>query len=251
MLKTATGLIDFAKSKIGTPYIYGAKGQILSRSQIQSLQNQYGKSYIWDSDLNKAGKVAVDCSGLISWYTGIIRGSTAYKSSALQMIPITTRSESNRGWAVWRQGHIGIYLGNNQYIAADGSAYGVRIAMLNQNNFTHLLKLSDIEYEEGMNKDFSLYGEQKTTVDRESVMNPGTYMLVTNLNVRSGAGINFPKKNKTQLSMNGQQCSNAAGTLLAGTLVTVKNVITNGSNIWGKIPSGYICLKEGNHLYVR
>lgn len=46
-------------------------------------------------------------------------------------------------------GHIGIYLGNDQYIAADGSAYGVRIANLSQNGFTHLLKLCDIDYGQG------------------------------------------------------------------------------------------------------
>ena len=46
-------------------------------------------------------------------------------------------------------GHIGVYLGNDTYIAADGSAYGVRIAKLSQNRFTHLLKLCDIDYGEG------------------------------------------------------------------------------------------------------
>lgn len=30
MSKTAAGLIAFAKSKIGTPYVYGAKGAVMS-----------------------------------------------------------------------------------------------------------------------------------------------------------------------------------------------------------------------------
>lgn len=150
MSKTAQGLIDFAKSKVGTPYIYGAKGEVMTYAKIKQLQDMYGKQLVWDSDFSKAGQVCVDCSGLISWYTGIIRGSSQYKSTAVSVISISQRTNAHIGWAVWMQGHIGIYLGNDTYIAADGSAYGVRIAKLSQNNFTHLLKLCDIDYSQGV-----------------------------------------------------------------------------------------------------
>lgn len=149
MSKTAQGLIEFAKSKIGTPYVYGAKGKVVSLEQIRELRRMYGSNCVWYSDDNKAGKVCVDCSGLISWYTGIVRGSGQYKSTAVEVIPISQRTNRHTGWAVWMNGHIGIYLGNDTYIAADGSAYGVRIAKLSQNRFTHLLKLCDIDYGEG------------------------------------------------------------------------------------------------------
>lgn len=149
MSKTAQGLIEFAKSKIGTAYVYGAKGTVLTLEQIRTLRRMYGSNCVWYSDNNKAGKVCVDCSGLISWYTGIIRGSGQYKSTAVEVIPISQRTNKHIGWAVWMKGHIGIYLGNDTYIAADGSAYGVRIANLSQNRFTHLLKLCDIDYGNG------------------------------------------------------------------------------------------------------
>lgn len=149
MSKTAAGLIAFAKSKIGTPYVYGAKGAVMSLAKIQALRKMYGSNCVWKSDDKKAGKVCVDCSGLISWYTGIVRGSGQYRSTAVEVIPISKRSDAHIGWAVWMNGHIGIYLGNDQYIAADGSAYGVRIANLSQNGFTHLLKLCDIDYGQG------------------------------------------------------------------------------------------------------
>lgn len=149
MSKTSQGLIEFAKSKIGTPYVYGAKGTVMSLEQIRELRRMYGSNCVWYSDDNKAGKVCVDCSGLISWYTGIIRGSGQYKSTAVEVIPISQRTNKHIGWAVWMNGHIGVYLGNDTYIAADGSAYGVRIAKLSQNRFTHLLKLCDIDYGEG------------------------------------------------------------------------------------------------------
>lgn len=149
MSKTAQGLIEFAKSKIGTPYVYGAKGTVMSLEQIRELRRMYGSNCVWYSDDNKVGKVCVDCSGLISWYTGIIRGSGQYKSTAVEVVPISQRTNKHIGWAVWMNGHIGVYLGNDTYIAADGSAYGVRIAKLSQNRFTHLLKLCDIDYGEG------------------------------------------------------------------------------------------------------
>lgn len=149
---TVKGLIDFCKGKIGTPYVYGAKGKTMSLSEIRALRDRYGSNCVWPEDDSKAGKVCVDCSGLISWYTGIVRGSWQYKETAKEVIPIGKRSNAHIGWAVWMKGHIGVYLGNDRYIAADGSVYGVRIASLSENRFTHLLKLCDIDYGNGVSQ---------------------------------------------------------------------------------------------------
>lgn len=150
MSKTVQGLIEFCKSKIGTPYIYGAKGQVMPLEAINALRDRYGANAVWWSDSNKAGQICTDCSGLISWYTGIVRGSWQYKETAVEVIPISERTNEHIGWAVWMKGHIGVYLGDDTYIAADGSAYGVREANLSQNKFTHLLKLCDIDYGVGV-----------------------------------------------------------------------------------------------------
>ena len=184
MSKTAQGLIEFAKSKIGTAYVYGAKGTVLSLEQIRQLRRTYGSNCVWYSDDNKAGKVCVDCSGLISWYTGIVRGSGQYKSTAVEVIPISQRTNSHIGWAVWMKGHIGIYLGNDIYIAADGSEYGVRIANLSQNRFTHLLKLCDIDYGNGT----------KQTVTEKPQASGGHYNVPVNFTyaVRVEGGTIYP-----------------------------------------------------------
>ena len=184
MSKTAQGLIEFAKSKIGTAYVYGAKGTVLSLEQIRQLRRTYGSNCVWYSDDNKAGKICVDCSGLISWYTGIVRGSGQYKSSAVEVVSISQRTNKHIGWAVWMKGHIGIYLGDNKYIAADGSAYGVRIANLSQNNFTHLLKLCDIDYGEGV----------KQTVTEKPQASGGHYNVPVNFTyaVRVEDGTIYP-----------------------------------------------------------
>lgn len=138
-------LVRFAESKIGTAYVYGAKGEVLTETNYNNLKRIYG-DMVWNSDRNKIGQVCVDCSGLISWATGIIRNSYGYHDTAVEVHPISTVSQAPIGAAVWQKGHIGIYTGNGTYIAADGSAYGVRRNSLSKASFTHWLILKDITY---------------------------------------------------------------------------------------------------------
>lgn len=142
---TGQELVAFAKSKLGVPYVYGMKGKVMTEAIYNSLKKAYG-NLVWDSDKQKIGKVCCDCSGLISWATGIARNSQNYYDTALEVQPIATIANAPIGAAVWRKGHIGIYIGNGEYIAEDGSAYGCRINKLRNTNFTHWLKLIDIDY---------------------------------------------------------------------------------------------------------
>ena len=145
MALTNVGLVSFIKTKLGTPYVYGMKGKVMTASDYNSLKKRYG-SAVWDSDKKKIGKVCCDCSGLISWYTGIQRGSTQYKDLAKKVNPISTINQAPIGAAVWQQGHIGVYIGNGEYIAEDGSPYGCRKNKISKAKFTHWFLLSDIEY---------------------------------------------------------------------------------------------------------
>lgn len=142
---TASELVAFVKSKIGVPYVYGMKGNILSAEKYKELKTKYG-NLIWDSDQKKIGKVCCDCSGLISWATGIQRSSQEYHDTAKQVYPIATIQQAPIGVAVWKKGHIGIYIGNGAYIAEDGSAYGCRQNMIAHSEFTHWFYLKDIIY---------------------------------------------------------------------------------------------------------
>ena len=65
-------------------YVYGAKGTVLSKAQIDALRNLYGSNCVWWSDSNKERKICCDYSGLISTATGLIRGSEQYKSTAIE-----------------------------------------------------------------------------------------------------------------------------------------------------------------------
>lgn len=177
-------LVTFAETKLGTPYVYGMKGDVLTERKYEQLKILFG-DLVWDSDRKKIGKVCVDCSGLISWATGIHRNSQGYHDTAEVIFPIHTLNKAPVGAAVWCKGHIGIYLGNGKYIAADGSRYGVRIASVKGSPFTHWFRLKDIEYKEAemVTKEKIIYNERTYPV--EMIRKDG----VTYIKTRDIAGV--------------------------------------------------------------
>lgn len=54
--------------------------------------------------------------------------------------------------------------------------------------------------------------------------------------VRTGPGINYPRKSKLELTEDGQKHSNDNGGILKGARVSVKEWV----NDWARIPSGYV-----------
>lgn len=152
MSKTMKGLLEHCKKALANKvkYVYGAKMQVLTKAQIKALQNTYGKKYVWDSDLNKAGNICCDCSGLISSYTGIIRGSTNYKDTALSSVSISELNKNwNKyvGWGLWMQGHIGVVSDTKgYYYAMDGSARNMVHYPMAKQGWTKCIKLCDIDY---------------------------------------------------------------------------------------------------------
>lgn len=82
--------------------------------------------------------------------------------------------------------------------------------------------------------------------------NGKTYTVqVDNLNVRTGAGTKYGVKTKKQLTADGQKHSNSAGQLMKGTRITCLKTKTVGSEVWMKIPSGWICAWNGKKYYVK
>lgn len=143
------GLVEFCKSKVGTPYVYGAKGEILTESRLQVLKKQNPGMYTTTYTAKARqfiGQHCTDCSGLISWYTGIIRGSYNYHDTADERVPIGSLNESMIGWALWKPGHIGIYIGDGSCIEAKGINYGTIKSKVSATPWQKALKLCDIDY---------------------------------------------------------------------------------------------------------
>jgi len=149
MSKTAKGLVEFCTGKVGTPYVYGAKGEVLTQSRINQLARENPNMYT-DAYIAKAkkfiGRACTDCSGLISWYTGIIRGSSNFCDTAVENHPVSALNESMTGWALWKPGHIGVYIGGGVVIEAKGINYGTIKSRVTDTPWHAALKLKDIDY---------------------------------------------------------------------------------------------------------
>ena len=150
---TGKELVAFCRSKLDTAYVYGMKGKVLTEANYQYLHRLYGPRYVPYTDHKKVGQICVDCSGLISWACGKALNSAGWKSAADEIHPIGSLGDAPIGALVWMPGHIGVYTGKKNgvchYIAADGSAYGVREVPINQNRFSHWLLVRDVfDYEE-------------------------------------------------------------------------------------------------------
>lgn len=75
-------------------------------------------------------------------------------------------------------------------------------------------------------------------------------LLADHLRVRTGPGTGYATKSRKQLTANAKTNAYANGTLKKGTRVTCKDVRKNGSDIWIKIPSGWIAAYYGGKKYV-
>ena len=151
MSKTSRELIEFCRGKLGTPYVFGMKGQVLTEALLLQLAAENPKVYT-PQYIAKArcfmGKHCTDCSGLITWCTGILRGSANYKETARKVQPIGALNESMTGWALWKPGHIGVYIGNGKCIEAKGINYGTVETRVRDTPWANVLKLKDIDYTE-------------------------------------------------------------------------------------------------------
>ena len=200
MSKTVSGLLAHCRTALANKvqYIYGAKMQVMTLAQIKALQNIYGTSYVWPSDLQKAGRLCCDCSGLISSYTGIARSSSNYKAVAPKSVSISElKSNWNKyiGWAVWLQGHIGVVSDKKgYYYAMDGSGRNMVHNPMNMQNWMLCIQIKDINYN-------ATTTEKQTTPEpkKEETKKEETDMLVSKT-----ININGSDKNFTVNEINGK-----------------------------------------------
>lgn len=163
-MKTNLGLVEHVKMALHEKwgYVWGTFGQILTESLLQQKVKQYPshvgnhQTFIRQNYLNKR---VVDCVGLIKsymWWDGKnpkyvvstdVNANMMY-NQAKEKGPINTIPEIP-GLCVWKQGHIGVYIGNGQIIEARGTKQGVIQSPLKgaaSVAWTHWLKCPFIEY---------------------------------------------------------------------------------------------------------
>lgn len=148
---TGIGLAMHGIGKKGTPYVYGAKGAhgVLTESRLnflaESFPNIFTPSYMTKARKN-IGKVCTDCSGLISWYTGRELSSSQMYSQASARLPIADWDKFAVGVVLWKNGHVGIYIGNGLVAEATNIDQGTIISKITDQKWVCGLVFSYIDY---------------------------------------------------------------------------------------------------------
>ena len=146
-------------------YVYGTYGTVLSESMLTAKMEQYPdevatkEQFIRDTWL---GKRTADCVGLIKGYGwfNTVSQETEIGSNGMQdwsangmYNAATVKGEISTipetpGLAVWKDGHIGVYIGNGTVVEAYGTERGVIRSALADGGWTHWLEVPSISYNE-------------------------------------------------------------------------------------------------------
>ena len=134
----AAEVVSFAKSKIGCGYVWGAEGQVLTESTLNSLYNASPSNVDKKVVRKWMGKQVYDCSGLVmkafqkikislihnaewAWEETKWVSKGKIKDYPKDKVCILYRYSSEKG----KMTHTGIYIGGGKFIHAKSSADGV------------------------------------------------------------------------------------------------------------------------------
>ena len=148
----------------GWGYVWGTCGWVLTDELLEAKLAQYPEGVGEYEDVIRDqwlwGRVA-DCVGLIKGYGWLVPDTRTIgyavngmpDCGANQMFYAATVTGTIDtipeipGLAVWRDGHIGVYIGNGEIIEAMGTRYGVVKTKLSERGFTHWLEIPYIDYD--------------------------------------------------------------------------------------------------------
>ncbi len=167
MTKNNLDLVMWAENAAdkGWGYVYGTYGTVLDNSLLDSKITQYPEEVGGNEDFireNWLWKRTADCVGLIkgySWYDTETQ-KTLLVSNGMPDIGADTMYENATekgaidtipeipGLAVWKEGHIGVYIGGGKVVEAYGTTTGVIRSELADGGWTHWLKIPYINYVE-------------------------------------------------------------------------------------------------------
>lgn len=128
--------LELIRSKLGCGYVYGAQGEVMTKSLLDTLIKRFGRSHYYFDGYSAEkwiGKQCFDCSGLIVWaleQLGLIRTDLT-ADGLYQLCNPAEMEKLEPGDLVFYQNsngykhHVGVYMGNGKVIHARGTAYGV------------------------------------------------------------------------------------------------------------------------------
>lgn len=105
---------------------------------VDAAYSRLGCPYVWGGN----GPNSFDCSGLVRWcyaQVGIsIPRTSGDQGNCGTKISV---SQAQPGDILWKSGHVGIYIGNGQYIHAPHSGEVVKISSVSSGKFTHAVRV--------------------------------------------------------------------------------------------------------------
>lgn len=134
IITTFDKIFAILKSQLGSPYVYGGDGEIITTELLNQLKNTFrGREYIVDPKYINTGYRAFDCSGFMHWgflQLGIDIGRTTYDQVTKGVA--VTRANIKPGDLVFYSsvGHVGMYIGNDQWIEASHTGDFVKITSI-------------------------------------------------------------------------------------------------------------------------
>jgi peptidoglycan hydrolase-like protein with peptidoglycan-binding domain len=165
-MKTNHELVTYALSLIGSGYVYGVNGKIVTEALIQAKADQYPDhydgykivngqriSYI-DCSRKWIGKMAYDCSSISDLFTGNDKSANGWLAAATVKGKINLDPDKgpivmppNRpGIELHSDEHMGIYLGDEYVVQARGVLYGVVKTKIEVNNWTDWCENPFVDY---------------------------------------------------------------------------------------------------------
>lgn len=129
-------VLSIMKAQIGSPYIYGGSGETLTQSLLSTLRNRFLDHanrgfYDISSQYLNGNYRAFDCSGLMQWsfgQAGISLGRTTWDqiNNGVEVSPSNAKPGDLLFFS--NMGHVGMYIGNGQWIEAPNKGKFVSIA---------------------------------------------------------------------------------------------------------------------------
>lgn len=140
-------LVQFCKSIIGQPCVYGVNGEVLTLELLEDLKRRFSNIYTEDY-IKKAhkylGKVCYDNNFFNSIIKHHIEPKYRYRYCG---VPFKSLSEDNIGWLlVGFLGKFAVYIGDGYCVEARGIDYGIMKSSVYDSHWQRICKIEGVKY---------------------------------------------------------------------------------------------------------